>query len=286
VAVLWTIINGSIEQAHPLGTREEVAAVLAETLPGVLLDRAPILDPELLLGPELSKLIEPIDRETWQEPRLEANFEADDFSILFCSIDQPVIDWLNVRVHGEGDPRPILTKICAERGWTVINPEIRSVVDLTSPRIPLANFSVDEDIVSIWAAICPVAEIPDDYFMRKFPREWYEPMNPFCADFGITGYDEDHVEAYCEEDGWPSVDIGQLVRLEWSSYCDTFRDQAIVRANEIGVGKTPYVYAIYNFQYDPTRSGIGESRFMKFVGTFPYKYELPEWIKRMGEPQV
>lgn len=142
----------------------------------------------------------------------------------------------------------------------------------------MASYAVDEDIVSIWAATCPLADIPENYFEEKYLREIDEPFNQFCADFGFDWYDHDFVESYCSDD-WSSVPIGELLRPEWSSASDQFRDQAIARAQERGVSVTPYVFAIYNFCYDPAKSGVSASRFMQFVGAFPFKIELPDYCK-------
>ena len=147
----------------------------------------------------------------------------------------------------------------------------------------MACYSVDEDVVSVWASICPVSEIPENYFELRCVSIADEPMNPFSADFGFELYDEDFVESYCHEEDWRAVEIGDLIRPEWSSYCETFRDMAIARAKEVGVGTTAFVFLIYNFHYDPDRSGVTESRFMRFVGAFPFKYELPDYIRRISD---
>ena len=126
-----SIINGSINSPKPLGTREEVIAAIAEALPGVSLERPPVPPKEIL------DQMPPFVREAMLRPRLEADFEAEGFSIQFYANDQPVLDWVNGEVRGNGDPIPALAAICVKRGWSVIDGSDKSVVDLASRnRVP------------------------------------------------------------------------------------------------------------------------------------------------------
>jgi hypothetical protein len=131
-SVPWeiSIINGSVGQPRPLGTREEVKAAFAEALPGVRLQRPPIPAAEFL------EQMPPVLRQAVMRPRLEADFESGDICIQFYANDEPVLRWVNGEVRGNGDPRPALAAICANRGWSVIDASDKSVVDLTAARIP------------------------------------------------------------------------------------------------------------------------------------------------------
>ena len=121
-----TIINGSVERPKPLGTREEVIAVFAEALPGVLL-RQPPAPPQEWLDQMPSDL-----REAMLRPRLEAEFEAEDVSIQFYASHEPVLERVNGEVRGNGDPIPALAAICVKRGWSVIDSAEQSIVNLSS----------------------------------------------------------------------------------------------------------------------------------------------------------
>lgn len=124
----------------------------------------------------------------------------------------------------------------------------------------------DEDVVSIWAAKCALADIPDDYFQENYGGEDDEPFNPFSTDFGFGFYDHDFVETYCMDD-WRIVPIAELI--EPLSCSSSFRDAAVRRAEDIGVGRSCYVFLLYNFKYDPAVTGVQESAYMRFVGVFP-----------------
>ena len=121
-----TIINGTPEARQPLGTREDVVAAIAEALPGALLQQPPVPSPELL------QHMPPAVRDAVLRPKLEADFEADDFSIQFYTSDEPIVHWVNGEVRGNGDPLPALAAICAKTGWSVIDAAEKSVVDLRS----------------------------------------------------------------------------------------------------------------------------------------------------------
>jgi hypothetical protein len=110
-----SIINGTVEQPKPLGSRKDVIAAFAESLPGVSLERVPAPPPEIL--DQMSAIV----RESLLRPNLEADFETDDLSIRFYTTDEPVLQWVNCEVRGNGDPIPALAALCLDRGWSVID---------------------------------------------------------------------------------------------------------------------------------------------------------------------
>ncbi len=120
-----TIINGTIDNRKPLGTREDVIAVLAGAAPRVELQRPP-RPPEEMLA-----MMPPAVRDAMTRPKLEADFECDDLSIQFYTLDTPTIDWINAEVRGNGDPLPLFRSICSKTGWSVIDVAENVVVDLT-----------------------------------------------------------------------------------------------------------------------------------------------------------
>ena len=130
------------------------------------------------------------------------------------------------------------------------------------------HFEVDhENVVSIWVAIRPLEEIPDDYFAENYGGEDDDPFNQFCTDFGFGMYDHDRVETYCADD-WKSVNISELIAP--LSYARSFHDAAVRVASQKNLATTPYVFLIYNFKYDPAVTGIETSQFMRFLGSFAF----------------
>ena len=121
-----SIINGTIEDPKPLGTRDEVIAAFSQSLPGVLLQRRPPPPPEIL------DQMPPFVRESMLLPKLEADFEMDDLSIQFYANDDPVLQWVNGEVRGNDDPIPILASLCLSRGWSVMDASDSSIVNLSS----------------------------------------------------------------------------------------------------------------------------------------------------------
>lgn len=121
-----SIINGTSENRMPLGPREDVIAAFADSLPGVQLQRRPTPPPELL------EQMPVVVREAVLRPSLEADFESGDLSIQFYTNDEPILNWVNGEVRGNGDPIPALAALCLSRGWSVLDSSNRSVVDIAS----------------------------------------------------------------------------------------------------------------------------------------------------------
>ncbi len=131
------------------------------------------------------------------------------------------------------------------------------------------DFETDEiEIVSIWVSKCNLNDIPDDYFEENYGGEDEESWNDFSSEFGFGYYDHDFVETYFIDDG-EITHIKNL--LEPLSYSDTFIDSAINAAIEKNLAETSFVFLIYNFEYSSKITGITESKYMSFLGAFPFK---------------
>jgi hypothetical protein len=120
-----TIINGTPDNRKPLGSRDDVIAALAKALPGAELQRPPIPPEEILA------MLPPVLRDAVTRPKLEADFECDEFSIQFYTSDTPELDCIHAEVRGNGDPLPLLQSLCLDTGWSIIDDSKRVVVDLT-----------------------------------------------------------------------------------------------------------------------------------------------------------
>jgi len=119
-----TIINGTPDSRKPLGTRDEVIAALASALPGVALRRPPTPPQEFL------DMMPQAVREAMTRPKLEADFEHEDYSMQFYAADAPQILSINVEVRGNGDPLPSLRSVCADTSWSVLDVGEDRLVDL------------------------------------------------------------------------------------------------------------------------------------------------------------
>jgi len=121
-----SIINGTVEDPKPLGSRDDVIAAFADSLPGVVLQRRPAPPPEIL--DQMPQVV----REAMLRPSLGADFEIDDLSIQFYTNDEPTLRWVNGEVRGNGDPIPVLAALCTSRGWSVMDSSDKSIVNLSS----------------------------------------------------------------------------------------------------------------------------------------------------------
>ncbi len=129
------------------------------------------------------------------------------------------------------------------------------------------HFEVEDDVVSVWIASCPLAEMPENYFALDIEGEDEDPFNEFSSDFGFGYYDIDFVETNCNSE-WHECKVGNLI--EALSYSGSFLNSVVEAANKVNIDKTSYVFLIYNFKYDPTITNIQASRYMQFLGAFSY----------------
>jgi hypothetical protein len=122
-----SIVRSATDPDLPLGTRQEVIGAVSTALPGVSLE-CPPLPPK-----EIWDSIPAIIQESFLRKSLEGLYEGDEFSIRFFTSDSPQIRFLCAEVRGNGDPIPILAKLCVPNGWLVISDADKSVVELDSP---------------------------------------------------------------------------------------------------------------------------------------------------------
>ena len=109
----------------PLGAKQSVVDWVAKMLPGVKLEQPPLPPPEILATfPEAV-------REAFTRPKLEGVYEQEGFSIEFYCSDEPHIRCLHADVRGNGNPLPILARLCLPKRWAVVSSADQSKVDLT-----------------------------------------------------------------------------------------------------------------------------------------------------------
>lgn len=130
-----------------------------------------------------------------------------------------------------------------------------------------------EGVVSIWAAVSPLSRIPDDYFDERYGDDEI-PLSRFCEDFGFGWFDHDFMDTNISEGRAASIEklIGQC------SYSSSFLDQAVAQANKLRLEKTQWVTLLFDFKYDPKQTGITKSKYVEFVGSFPYSQDAPSAI--------
>ncbi|WP_167629428.1 immunity 22 family protein [Aquipseudomonas alcaligenes] len=130
------------------------------------------------------------------------------------------------------------------------------------------HFSTEnEDVVSIWVATCPLTEIPDEYFEDNHDENDDTPFNQFSSDFGFGYYDHDLVEANRSENS-KATSLTEL--LQPMSYSQSFLAKATQLADSLQIKESSYIFILYNFKYCQKTTGISESKYMRFLGVFPY----------------
>lgn len=117
------------------------------------------------------------------------------------------------------------------------------------------------NIVSIWASKVSLDKIPDDYFEENYSEDDDEPFNEFSSDFGFGFYDHDFVET-AGEYGTTNEE-----KLMYSSYGKSFCKEASLACD---IPSVDYFFLMYDFIYDPTVTGIKESKYFIFLGCFKF----------------
>ncbi len=126
-----------------------------------------------------------------------------------------------------------------------------------------SHFSDKENRISIWIGVCPLIEIPEDYFKETYTDQ-DQPFTHFSEDFGFGFFDHDFVEMNCSRSGRKSVrDL-----LPVHSYSASFLEAASTAAEQPGMDETELIFLMYNFEYDPELTGIKQSKCLRFLGCF------------------
>jgi hypothetical protein len=98
-------------------------------------------------------------------------------------------------------------------------------------------------------------------------RKTVEPGSDFLRElFGVEYYDPDDQECIIGEF---TSHVGKLAhRL---SYSESFIDALIDAANRLGIDSCLWVFAQYDFEYDPVKARINPlPEEPRYIGTFPW----------------
>jgi hypothetical protein len=129
------------------------------------------------------------------------------------------------------------------------------------------NFGT-QGVVSVWEGVFPTEEVRRRQLDERNGDEFEnQPLAEWMGDFGFGWFDHDRMETNFE--GLLLRPIRQLI--EGCSYAESFANEAVVSAEKQGVHETQTVLLLYDFGYDPEVSGIQQSKYLRFVGVFPYK---------------
>lgn len=126
-----------------------------------------------------------------------------------------------------------------------------------------------EGVVSIWVGVKPWTDLdwPEDYCVPNYGGEDDEPLCEFAVDFKFGYFDLDKTESNYSADG-SMVELDAL--LQEHSFSCSYRKEALEEALRQGCNSTSAVWLILDFAYDPAITGVRESRFLRFLGAFPY----------------
>lgn len=121
-------------------------------------------------------------------------------------------------------------------------------------------YKEDSRVVSVWASKVGSLQIPKGYF-RAIYDENEESSIQFAQDFGIEYYDTGFSE---RADRYGDTNIE---RLRFASFGESFCKSA---SSACGEERVECFFLIYDFDYDPNVSGVSESEYFKFVGSFEF----------------
>jgi hypothetical protein len=126
-----------------------------------------------------------------------------------------------------------------------------------------------EGVVSIWIGTRPWndPEWPEDYCVPNYGGDDDEQLCDFTTDFGFDHFDLDKTESNYSDDGL-MVDLELL--LNPLSYSPSYGEKAVAEAKRNGLATASAAWLIFDFAYDPRVTGIVQSRFLRFLGSFEY----------------
>ena len=131
------------------------------------------------------------------------------------------------------------------------------------------HFQTDNNVVSIWLATTDYNDIPENYWVENYDDDDDEaPWNQFSGDFGFGYYDIDSQENFFDDKNHHTIPVFDL--LKYLSYSKSFINEAIDKAEALSLNESSYAYLIYNFDYDPSVTGISKSSFFTYLGTFGF----------------
>jgi hypothetical protein len=146
----------------------------------------------------------------------------------------------------------------------------------------MARFSVYEfekkDIVSIWVAIVPWDQLPSVYFKEHYGRDDDEPFTQFSDDFGFGFFDHDFVDT----NGSPGQPEPIERLLGQCSFSSSYLQEATAEARKRGLGRTQFVFLLYDIEYQPKTTNVWRSSYMAFLGSFRYDSTAPSAIPLQG----
>jgi Immunity protein 22 len=125
-----------------------------------------------------------------------------------------------------------------------------------------------KNVLSMWVAIVPLSEIPDEYFQQQEDED-ENAFTPFSRDFGFGAYGLDSLETNIVGERIKTFDqlVGQL------SFSKSFVEQAVAAARKQGLENAQGVFVLYEIDYRPKMAGASKSPYMAFLGSFKYDPE-------------
>jgi hypothetical protein len=125
-----TLVSAAGNPPAPLGSRDEVVRAIREAVPEFEWHQSGGLPPELLaqFSPETAAIM--------ARPKLQAVYDHDDLYVALYGFEQDPMKYVCGEVRGRGNPVPLLARLCADRGWSVVSCTDGSVVGLTAAAAP------------------------------------------------------------------------------------------------------------------------------------------------------
>ncbi len=117
-------------EPEPLGTHDEVVRAIREAVPELEWGTSGGLPPEVLakFSPETAALM--------AKPKLHAVYDTDELYLNLYGFEQEPMKYVCGEVRGQGNPVPLLARLCAARNWSVMSGTDGSFVDLAAAAAP------------------------------------------------------------------------------------------------------------------------------------------------------
>jgi hypothetical protein len=144
---------------------------------------------------------------------------------------------------------------------------------------PEITFNEDGEVVSIWVGSFGRQEAVDAYTAEQYDEDREdEPLSEFAADIGLKRYDHDFIEVHFEE---KLSQKGEAAFAAHHSYGESFAAAASAAIKESVGEEFDTMLLLYGYDHRRYPQARKLPQRVRFVSTFPYRVEHPEWFQHL-----
>jgi hypothetical protein len=202
---MWSHLSIVALEGKPLGTPDQVVARIAEAVPEVQWVEGPSTFEEVKTIADLQLPWSDEQRAVFSLPKRTGTYEAEGCSVQLHGFESCPLTAFTVEVGGEGNPLPLLRRVCLPNGWAVVGyagKESLSIDLEADPVVVWETFRQRESASKALVGPPDKLRIPHDEHRFKYVGHLANG-NQFMA--FVTGAFPDGVKLNWDTDEWRKV---------------------------------------------------------------------------------